>query len=302
MVRSISELVLFKNDDDKEFYLNLFNKYQKMYMFKIYGYCVMSNHAHFIFGSNGGDISTVMHKINQCYAQHYNEKYKRYGHVFQDRFKSIPIDNDKYLLTLSAYIHNNPSDISGYAQHVEMYRYSSLAEYIGRSSMSFIELDSSLILKYFHDDPETAGKMYLKFVYERKNLEADKKLEDDTYKVGEDNKNESYELNGKSGSYSHKETYSPHEIINFVANEMSLPIEHISIKYNHACSEFRAICSYMMSYLCNMKQREICSFVGNISCAEVSNLCSKGYLLLHKEKKYEKLVSKFLNEDGSREF
>lgn len=299
MVRSISELVLFRSDDDKDFYLNLFNKYQKMYMYKIYAYCIMSSHAHFIISSNGGDISIIMHKVNQCYAQHYNEKYQRYGHVFQDRFKSIPIDNDRYLLTLSAYIHNNPSDISGYEKHVENYRYSSLAEYIGRDCKSFIKLDSGFILKHFHDDPETAGKMYLKFVYSRKNLEVDKKIEDDTCKVGEDNKKESYELNDKSGSCINKDKYSPLEIISFVANEMGLKSEHISVKYNHVCAELRAICSYMMSCLCNMKQRQICSFVGNISCAEVSNLCSKGCRLLHNEKKYEKLVTKFLNRDGS---
>lgn len=62
--------------------------YQENYGFKVYGFCLMDNHAHFIIDVNGADISNIMHSINFKYAQVYNRKHKRHGHLFQDRFKS----------------------------------------------------------------------------------------------------------------------------------------------------------------------------------------------------------------------
>jgi putative transposase len=75
--KSISEVNLFKNDDDKEKYLSLVKKYKKLYKVKIYGYCLMNNHTHLLIDANGADISKVMHGVNLCYAMYFNKKYKR---------------------------------------------------------------------------------------------------------------------------------------------------------------------------------------------------------------------------------
>ncbi|EYE87421.1 hypothetical protein Q428_13335, partial [Fervidicella metallireducens AeB] len=88
MARSISEVDLFKDDEDKLNYLALVKKYQKTYEFRVYGYCLMDNHLHLIIDANGADISRIMHSINFSYAQYFNHRHKRHGHLFQDRFKS----------------------------------------------------------------------------------------------------------------------------------------------------------------------------------------------------------------------
>ena len=109
MCKSISEVNLFRDDQDKEKYIYLLKKYKKLYNVKIYGYCLMDNHAHLLVDSNGADISKVMHGINFSYAMYFNKKYKREGHLFKDRFMSKIVDNDRYLKTVSLYIHNNPT-------------------------------------------------------------------------------------------------------------------------------------------------------------------------------------------------
>ena len=61
MCKSISEVNLFKDDDDKKKYLSLIKKYKVLYNFKLYGYCLMNNHSHLMIDANGSDISIVMH-------------------------------------------------------------------------------------------------------------------------------------------------------------------------------------------------------------------------------------------------
>ncbi len=149
IVRSISEIQVFKNNRDKEMYLAQMKHYKEIYDFKVYAYCIMSNHAHFIIDSNGADISKIMHGLNLKYAMTYNKIYKRHGHLFQDRFKSKIIENNNYLITLSAYIHNNPLQIrGGYKECPEKYKYSSLKVYLGIEKDKTGLLDEDYIMQF----------------------------------------------------------------------------------------------------------------------------------------------------------
>ncbi|MBU5270437.1 transposase, partial [Clostridium cochlearium] len=73
MVRSITEVPLFKKHEDKIRYLNKMREYQKQYGFKVYAYCLMTNHGHFIIDSNGADISKIMQGQNLSYAINFNK-------------------------------------------------------------------------------------------------------------------------------------------------------------------------------------------------------------------------------------
>jgi len=154
MARSISEVDLFKDEEDKKTYLLFVRKYQKLYKFRVYGYCLMDNHVHLMIDVNGSDISKVMHGINFSYAQYYNRRHKRHGHLFQDRFKSKIVKDDRYLISLSAYIHNNPMDIPKYNTCPEKYCFSSLAVYLGLRQDSF-ELSDDIVENVLY-----AGKIH----------------------------------------------------------------------------------------------------------------------------------------------
>ncbi|MGC7847869.1 transposase, partial [Desulforudis sp. 1088] len=66
----------------------------------------------------------IMHAINGSYSRHYNWKYDRSGHVFQGRYKAIPIFDDRYLLAVLRYVHRNP-ERAGICQQASDYPYSS---------------------------------------------------------------------------------------------------------------------------------------------------------------------------------
>jgi hypothetical protein len=68
----------------------------------------MSNHFHILMETLHPNLSKSVQWINVSYAVYFNRKYKRNGHLFQGRFKSVLVDADSYLKQLSRYIHLNP--------------------------------------------------------------------------------------------------------------------------------------------------------------------------------------------------
>lgn len=113
-------------------------------------YCLMDNHVHMVIKSNISDLSKAIKSINIKYAMIFNQKLDRIGHVFQDRFKSEIIKDDKYLLQVIRYIHNNPVKAK-IVKSPESYYWSSYNEYINKNTM----IDSQqkeFILEYFSND------------------------------------------------------------------------------------------------------------------------------------------------------
>ncbi len=72
-------------------------------------YCIMPNHFHILITEIiDGGISKFMQKLTTAYVMYYNNKYKRTGSLFEGKFKSEHLDNDRYLKYLFSYIHLNP--------------------------------------------------------------------------------------------------------------------------------------------------------------------------------------------------
>ena len=83
---------------------------------------------------------------------YFNKKYKRVGHLFQDQFKQILIDNNEYLLWLSAYIHDNPR-AAGLTNKLSDYRWSSLPEFINQKPRPSL-CDTRVILYQFKNSKD----------------------------------------------------------------------------------------------------------------------------------------------------
>jgi putative transposase len=99
---------VFKEESHKNKYLDIIASYKTMMGFILYAYCIMDNHAHLLIEVRDIPLSKIMQRIQQVYTQWFNHKYKRTGHVFQQRYKALLCDKDSYLLQLVRYIHNNP--------------------------------------------------------------------------------------------------------------------------------------------------------------------------------------------------
>ena len=95
-----------------------------------YAYCLMSNHVHLLIKTHHEHIGATIKHLAVVYAMYFNHKYSRAGHLFQDRFKSEPVNDMAYFTTLLRYIHQNPLK-AGIVQNVSDYAWSSWGEYTG---------------------------------------------------------------------------------------------------------------------------------------------------------------------------
>ena len=128
MLRGINGQVIFEENEDKEKFLEAIKTYKAISGYKVFAYCLMSNHIHLLLKVGKEDLDLIVKRIAGSYVYWYNWKYKRRGHLFQDRFKSEPIDDDAYFLTVLRYIHQNPIK-SGLCRRVDEYPFSSYNEY-----------------------------------------------------------------------------------------------------------------------------------------------------------------------------
>lgn len=120
---------LFLKNGDFLTYLELLGLMKKDYDFQLYHYCLMTNHVHLLikfFAQEG--LQKVMQRVNLRYAKRYRRLYKYVGHVFQDRFKSFPIEEDSYLLDCGRYIERNPIK-AGMVKDLTLYPWSSYSFY-----------------------------------------------------------------------------------------------------------------------------------------------------------------------------
>lgn len=96
----------------------------------VYAYCLMPNHVHLLLQEKEESLASVMKSLGVAYAWHYNKKYQHMGPVFQDRFRSEPVNDNAYFFTLLRYIHQNPLK-AGLTENVADYHWSSWREFEG---------------------------------------------------------------------------------------------------------------------------------------------------------------------------
>ena len=106
--RGNNKEVIFIDDVDFIFFLQQVKKYKEKFGVKIYHYCIMPNHYHFLVKSQiSNDLIKFVHAIMFIYAQHMQRKYNKIGHIWQGRYKSSLIEKEDYLLRCGYYIEDN---------------------------------------------------------------------------------------------------------------------------------------------------------------------------------------------------
>ncbi len=106
--RGVERRVVFSETKDKDKFLDIVCEVSKHYDFTIHGYAIMDNHYHLILENHRENLSAGMRQINAAYAQYFNKKENRVGHLWQGRFKSWYIFDENYLFTLFRYLEFNP--------------------------------------------------------------------------------------------------------------------------------------------------------------------------------------------------
>lgn len=157
---------IFGNDHDKRFIIDLIKEYRDKFKFDLYGYVIMSNHYHLILKLSDVPLQDIMHRINNKYSRNFNKTYNRTGHVFENRYKGILVIDDKYLLSLLRYVHQNPV-LARMCKWVSDYPWSSDRLYrLNNKSNGIVNID--FILDIFTKDRVDAIKSYIDFMDENK--------------------------------------------------------------------------------------------------------------------------------------
>ena len=99
---------LFRDDADRTKYLELLGEACGRYGARAFAWCLMPNHIHLALQTGSAPISRLVHDVHSRYAQYFNRRWERSGHLFQGRFQGIIVDREGYLLEVVRYIHRNP--------------------------------------------------------------------------------------------------------------------------------------------------------------------------------------------------
>jgi hypothetical protein len=95
----------------------------------------MPNHVHLLIKDYDGSLAELIKSLAIPYAHYFNKKYERIGHFFQDRFRSEPVNDWEYFVTLLRYIHQNPV-AANLVSDINDYTWSSWREYVNPNRCS----------------------------------------------------------------------------------------------------------------------------------------------------------------------
>jgi len=161
---------IFQESIDKGYFIKLLKEYSTVMGYVIYGYVLMDNHYHIIIQVHDKKLQEIMHQINNKYSKYFNAKYQRVGHVFQGRYKAVLVQDERYILKLIRYIHQNPVR-AGLCSKVEDYKWSSDICY-RKVIRGFINI--SVILEMLDKNIKLAVEKYKEFMEEEETTEYSK--------------------------------------------------------------------------------------------------------------------------------
>ena len=151
---AIGRELLFQDDSDYTEFLEILKTRKEKYDFRLYAYCLVSQHYYFLIEPQPGSasISKIMQAINTSYSLYFNKKYRRMGHLIAGRFESKLFNKDASLLEQSIAIHMTPLQLKATTK-LEDYKWSSYLEYTDTQRQEFLT-DKDYILSFI--DTSTA--------------------------------------------------------------------------------------------------------------------------------------------------
>ena len=166
MIRGVNKGDIFYDKRDKQIFLERLGANVTEAKSSVYAWTLMSNHVHLLFKSGEKGISAVMRKQLTWYAIHFNRRHRRTGHLFENRYKSILCEEDRYLLALIRYIHLNPirAGIVKTMETLDSYPWSGHSVIMGKNKREWT--DAEYVLAQFGGSGKRAKTEYRKFVEE----------------------------------------------------------------------------------------------------------------------------------------
>ena len=164
IIRGIERKAIFKDAKDYRNFLDRLGLILTETETPCFAWALMSNHAHLLLRTGLVPLSLVMRRLLTGYAQQFNRRHRRHGHVFQNRYKSILCEQDPYLLELIRYIHLNPirAGIVAGIKKLNVYPYTGHATLMGKVKRPW--QDTTYVLALFGKSIRASRRAYLNFV------------------------------------------------------------------------------------------------------------------------------------------
>jgi len=160
--RGNSKNKIFRNDTDRELFLEVLDSVIKRFNWLCHAHCLMDNHYHLMIETPEANLSIGMRQLNGVYTQKYNRRHKKTGHIFQGRYKAILVEKESYLLELCRYVVLNPVR-ARIVEIPEDWKWSSYSATVGiKKAPEYLTVD--WILGQFGDKKRKAKKQYKEFV------------------------------------------------------------------------------------------------------------------------------------------
>jgi putative transposase len=170
MIRGIEGANIFRDDKDREHFLSRLGEIGKATGTRILAWALMDNHVHLLLFSGSSGLPSFMRKLLTGYAVWFNRRHQRAGHLFQNRYKSIVCEEDRYLLELVRYIHLNPmrSHVVRNLEELDTYHWSGHGVLVGKVRHDWQE--RGYVLNRFGRVEKQSIRAYRKFIEEGKGL------------------------------------------------------------------------------------------------------------------------------------
>jgi len=161
MARGIERGSIFKNDNDRERFIERIGLLSEQMSTPVYGFALIPNHFHLLLRSGPSGLPRFMRRLLTGHATSYNKRHHRAGHLFQNRYTSVVCDEDAYFMELVRYIHLNPlrARIVKTPKELDSYRWCS--HYYLLHKNPFPWYDTAFVLRWFG-----SKKSYRTFVRE----------------------------------------------------------------------------------------------------------------------------------------
>jgi putative transposase len=167
MARGIEGRDLFKDDEDRRQFIKLLKEGLALCGHRLYAWALLSNHYHLLIRMSDHSFSEMMRRLNSRYARYYSKKYQRRGYLFQDRYKSIVTQDQKYVEEIIRYIHLNPirSGLCKGLKELKSFPWSGHRAIMGSV---VVEDKNSIheVLRRFGRNDQDARKAYVRFLEE----------------------------------------------------------------------------------------------------------------------------------------
>lgn len=162
VIRANNRQPLFRDKQDKWRYLELLGRYQDRFGFKIYCFLLINRQIHLLIETPKGNVSKVMQCLGTSYTSYFNRRHKRRGTLFEGRYKSYLVDNERYLPEVTRYIHRSSGQSRLNTNKQRDYPWSSYRVYLGRKTSNLV--DTRPVLGRFGEILKEQQKRYQEFV------------------------------------------------------------------------------------------------------------------------------------------